>query len=121
MTEKSLDTSNSNSVLEKNKLIAFFMGADKADEDESFVWLPKFNGKRGKVSCHVNDLKYNASWNWLMPVVEKINKLVLTKQEQFDYLLFIRRYVADADIEKAYPHIIRLIEYYNQKGNIQFQ
>ena len=44
-------------ILEGNKLIAEFM-----DEPE---WCNEFN---------VLDVKYHSSWDWLMPVVEKIAK-----------------------------------------------
>jgi len=49
-------------ILEGNKLIALFMGdIEREDSKVSF-----------KKSCPVNGLKYYSSWDWLMPVVEKI-------------------------------------------------
>ena len=51
---------------EGNKLIAEFMGK-KFIEDGNSMW-------DGKVSICVENLEYHSSWNWLMPVVEKIEK-----------------------------------------------
>lgn len=44
-----------------NKLIAEFMGVDQVDID---TWLETNS-----------NLKYHTSWDWLMPVVEKIESL----------------------------------------------
>ena len=49
--------------MKNNKLIAEFMGythqSDSAFKDENGFW---------------NDFEVFESWNWLMPVVEKVNK-----------------------------------------------
>ena len=52
-------------ILENNKLIAEFMDvfiSDYTSEEEE--WIKTFNE---------NDLLYHNSWDWLMPVVVKIN------------------------------------------------
>lgn len=48
-------------ILEGNKLIAEFM-TGKSKKSKVFFDL----------NCCANDLKYHSSWDWLMPVVEKI-------------------------------------------------
>jgi len=50
---------------DKNKLIAEFMDG----EFDGREWV--FNGQQHKT------LKYETSWDWLMPVVEKIEKLAV--------------------------------------------
>ena len=61
-------------ILEGNKLIAEFMGISKQDT---------FAGKR-YIYCIYNNkystqLHFNESWDWLMPVVEKIENLEFGK------------------------------------------
>lgn len=56
---------------EGNKLIAEFMGAYRPNEilnsyEGTFLYL---NGKRW---CQRESLEYHTSWDWLMPVVEKM-------------------------------------------------
>ncbi len=53
-------------VIENNKLIAEFMGHITSDNLESVC------GFRGQEIFPFADLEYHTSWDWLMPVVEKI-------------------------------------------------
>ncbi len=57
--------------MENNKLIAEFMGLE-------VLYRPNSNGFieiSDTELCDVDDLIYHTSWNWLMPVVEKIEDL----------------------------------------------
>jgi hypothetical protein len=53
-----------------NKLIAEFMGADFNDKG-----MTRICGKFGLERVSALNLKYHTSWDWLMPVVEKIESL----------------------------------------------
>ena len=55
--------------MESNKLIAEFMGYDISTIASSGVEVVEFESKDTKVE----NLKYHESWDWLMPVVERIN------------------------------------------------
>ncbi len=57
-------------IIEGNKLIAEFMGGE-FNERQSFVY---FKLPVNKAYSVLDDLKYHSSWDWLMPVVEKIEK-----------------------------------------------
>ena len=66
-------------IEEGNKLIAEFMGAKNDISD--IYYLPEFGhyfnsyGQTEWSDCfRLNELKYCSSWDWLMPVVEKIEK-----------------------------------------------
>jgi hypothetical protein len=57
---------------EKNKLIAEFMG---------LVYLPHLNQYHNSEGYNVGELQYNSEWNWLMPVVKKIEEIALEEVE----------------------------------------
>lgn len=59
----------------ENKLIAEFMGYEDWSEYNS-VRLKRTDGIDAyKHICKYKDIKYHTSWDWLMPVVEKIESL----------------------------------------------
>ena len=93
---------------ENNKLIAEFMRVDQINVD---TWLDENE-----------ELNYNSSWNWLMPVVEKIESLDIVcfeknLQEEGDYQalftkgedIFICHY-ADTSIEATYKAVVEFIK-----------
>ena len=95
-------------IRENNKLIAEFMRVDQIDVD---TWLDKNE-----------ELNYNSSWDWLMPVVEKIESLSIVcfeknLQEEGDYQalftkgndIFICHY-ADTSIEATYKAVVEFIK-----------
>ena len=51
-----------------NKIIAEFMGATLTKDLQ--IMYPVYEGD----SSYVKDLKYHSDWNWLMQVVEKIER-----------------------------------------------
>jgi hypothetical protein len=51
-----------------NELIAEFMGLPRTGEPDSKSFVTR------KGNTHLNSLEYHTSWDWLMPVVEKIHK-----------------------------------------------
>ena len=63
---------------ENNKLIAEFMGVEEAYNPNGNDWVlktttPDAHGDTDILeSCKDNELQYHCSWDWLMPVVEKI-------------------------------------------------
>ena len=54
-----------------NKLIAEFMGYDISTLVPSGIEVVEFENNDIKVEC----LRYHTSWDWLMPVVEKIEDI----------------------------------------------
>lgn len=58
-----------------NELIAEFMGFSKCETPDDTFW--KENGEECTIHSwdfHSFGLKFDSSWDWLMPVVEKIHK-----------------------------------------------
>lgn len=69
---------------EGNKIIAEFMG----------LWLVDINDdtKISEDQFWIDELKYHYSWNWLMPVVEKISGMSI------------------GDVKNAYPRTFGMID-----------
>jgi hypothetical protein len=68
-------------IIENNKLIAMFMGA-VPDTDELSEWWGGITFPHGYDRTLA--LKYHSSWDWLMPVVEKIENFS-TGGEGYEY------------------------------------
>ena len=106
-----------------NTLIAEFMGG-KYDKDTSFpihpddIWLP-FHGIVRK-----KHLSYHTSWDWLMPVVEKIESISDTeltcmtaeiKEYQFQIYLSNTCLRGTNKLELIYQAVVEFIKWYNQQ------
>jgi hypothetical protein len=74
-------------IIEGNKLIAEFMGVDFYDKyfninlHDSLYTRDNYNLFINMImELHPNDLKYNSSWDWLIPVIDKIEDLDVSDQ-----------------------------------------
>lgn len=109
-----------------NELIAEFMGFSKCVTDHDTFW--KENGEECTINSwdfHSLHLKFDTSWDWLMPVVEKIESLGYTVDiANSDYQIrktgdteaFIFHYGPDRPkIKAVYEAVVEFIEWYNQQ------
>jgi hypothetical protein len=71
-------------ILEGNKLIAESPFAP----DEHKYWMAKLLASEGDRTRFFNAAKYHSSWDWLMPVVEKIEKDV-SKEPFFGFTVVL--------------------------------
>jgi hypothetical protein len=130
-----------NKIISDNKLIAEFMGG-KYDKDTSFpihpddMWLP-YHGIVNANTLELgkgNIMLYHKSWDWLMPVVDKIENIVHTTDKARFYFSICKNYVEikmhpfikdfpiidiNVDPEKKlialYTCVILFIKWYNKK------
>lgn len=117
-------------TMESNGLIAEFMGHE-------ILYRPYSNGfieLSDTQLCDVDDLLYHKSWDWLMPVVEKINNTCSDKYgNHYDFQIgngYVwvdphigdRIFFSDNDINhedepmrnKVYRGVVKFIEWYNK-------
>lgn len=67
-----------NKIIEGNRLIAEFMGLEKTDgfmTSCSGIEVSAKGYKCDDVFYPINELKFYYLWNWLMPVVEKVESM----------------------------------------------
>lgn len=102
----------------ENEKIAKFMGEIMYRDREEMNLIPI---SQLKPYYFLSQLKYDTSWRWLMPVVEKINKFdseIHYDKNVRQIIDDIRRTVANVDILLAYKYIIIYIDWYeSQKVN----
>lgn len=106
-----------------NELIAEFMGL-KSFEDSRYgkLWPDPLGSTASQF-----DLKYSTSWDWLMPVVEKIEKLHSEKfhydfkeikeghwPKDNEYMEVIAMPLA-TPINEVYEEVIKFIKWYNSQ------
>jgi hypothetical protein len=101
-------------VIESNKLIAEFMGgkcknACSVPLNEGEIWLP-FHGVN-----KIHLLHYENSWDWLMPVVERI----YDSDEYYEYLqtystTFGGGVELTTNITNVYDAVVEFIKWYNE-------
>ena len=105
-------------ILSNNKLIAKFMGdiiqtklligGEYFDE----VWLRKLD------KSHYIELYYHSSWDWLMPVIDKIMGICFSNDESgtHDSNQFYEIRDCIPDINQTYQSVINFIKWYNEQS-----
>jgi hypothetical protein len=117
-------------ILEGNKLIAEFMGGKQKPIRYSLVHKPEIfyetGIKRPFGGCKMtaDELIYHSSWDWLMPVVGKIESIhdgVSICAESCEIFSFnVKHYdnkffVEKSKIEATYKAVISFIKWYNHR------
>ena len=112
-------------ILEGNKLIAEFMGWVHSVVNYHGINLFHYpEGDKSPIHCKqmgLEQMKYHYSWDWLMPVVSKINSL--------DYLNLwddnnVDKYnltesLKNVDIESTWELCVEFIKWYNSYDKLQ--
>jgi hypothetical protein len=110
-------------IIEGNELIALFMGALWGEHSKMWgIGKAKYIevGKKQFVSAIEHhkpiDLKYNSEWNWLMPVVEKIESLEFGIEVVGNYCKVIGANIQCSQptkLQATYKAVIEFIKWYN--------
>ena len=58
-----------------NKIIAEFMGFTKDSKDLYLIDDYNLRGEDEYQATYISEMKFNTSWSWLMPVIEKIESI----------------------------------------------
>lgn len=113
-------------ILKGNKLIAEFMDykiiKNRFEKERSYT----YNGDKHETSLSIKEVYYNSSWDWLMPVVEKIEKnfevtisdifckIILSDGE--GYATGIIKKDAETKIKATWMAVVCFVKWYNYKS-----
>ena len=95
----------------ENKLIALFMGLEEDGVDGYLVDMDKDYGYQ---IIHESCFLYNSSWDWLMPVIEKIENDGLDPHGMIDNSLRKNNQKRWRSIEDLHNVAVYLINIYNK-------
>ena len=107
---------------ENNKLIAEFMGCTHPFNEVTDATL--YNVSHG--TFELSDLRYDSSWDWLMPVIDKIDDKILDNpkldcsEKMKDIAIkndFMDIRYKFANIEEVYYTVVEFIKEYNNGKN----
>lgn len=118
-------------ILEGNKIIAEFMDWRIAENIKHESGEPTYIKKEnlGTSYATMDMMAYHKSWNWLMPVVEKIEVIEISRNH--NPVVTIEKYITiisdngeapivesqtDSRIEGAYNAVVKFIKWYNQQS-----
>lgn len=106
-------------TIEKNKVIAAFMGG-LYQKDVSFsmqsnyVWLPEHGVCRFDTVSNGKHLNYHRSWDWLMPVIQKLFQADPIFQNNIDACKMALQY---RTVEELYEIVYHWITKINEANN----
>lgn len=105
------------SNIENNKLIAEFMGYKTNESHKGIsITLEEDNGFSETWGCVYT--RYHLSWDWLMPVINKIrsfyNNTEVTGEQCEDIISFLAEGCIEANILQAYEQVVEFIEDFNR-------
>lgn len=123
-------------IIEGNKLIAKFMGCSKGPYDkhskDNLIHFPdnfpiKIRMSRGGNHLEVDWLEFHSSWDWLMPVIEKIQvehfvtierNSTLIHEDGFDSKIINKPFgygEQESYIQITWKAVIDFIKWYNNE------
>lgn len=115
-------------IAENNKLIAEFMGCELKSyptaikspfHGRDIWWSPtSSDGKTRTFWCEVGKEHYHDSWDWLMPVVEKIysnDEMYLKNLEETSTQFYTGGVKLGTRLNRVYEQVIDYIKWYNKQ------
>jgi hypothetical protein len=99
---------------EKNRMIAEFMGFKLQDNPNERWFGQYFAEPNGTWGNRIEIMHFDTSWDWLMPVVEKIDNLE-TDEEFAEKMGDITHALIDINIDELYYQVCLFIDKYNKQ------
>lgn len=108
-------------IAENNKLIAEFMGLtpDKYDYYCNDPSTKEYRQRNQYINhaMKLEELEYNSSWDWIMPVVGEIQDKYNHKLGNKALSLVVgieKTFEREIDIKETYDKVVRFIKWYNE-------
>lgn len=96
---------------------------DEYDDDDTQIYLKdnwwNANSRMFFYKLDINDLSYNTSWDWLMPVAKKCSDLInLVSDDESEYLFVhaysINKNLLEMNITNLWRAVVAYIQKYNE-------
>lgn len=105
-------------IIEGNKQIAEFMGAKIGKGGTKkypvFVNLPIWHGQKMQLwTTSLKDVRYHESWDWLIPVCEKIKGFLHVSMESRPKAQRVLHALEFVNREIVYELVLKFIKWYN--------
>ena len=105
---------NKQEIIEGNKLIAEFMGrCGKVNKNLFWVNIP------GVLWVTTDEMKFNSSWDWLMPVIQKMFYMPFGDtpglSDYFDKHMDEYSFGFHCPIKVVFNKVVEFIKWYNQQ------
>lgn len=100
---------------ENNKLIAEFMDWKQCDPNDNTIYA---NPTNGALHSSDSDMRFHTSWDWLIPVIQKVNEVSGYDDYNTDRL-HIQRVLDDCinenavGIDEVHKAVVEFINQYN--------
>jgi len=107
-----------NEIVEGNLLIAKFMDGNRSKVDGKGKWMRFPEPTHGHYSFRYNNLQYDQSWDWLMPVIQKIKQLQWDSVKNYDLGFeadLVLRLEIWTPIEQVWKAVIDFIKWHNSQ------
>lgn len=102
-------------IIEGNRLIAEFMGGRPFYSDRTCTEVVAYFGIHDKpAQTYFDDLEYHSSWDWLMPVINKLPKDQSTMAYCDNLFDNMSDGFFECDIDKVWLAVVNFIKWYNQ-------
>jgi len=108
-------------IIEGNVLIAEFIGLESFMDGMYGKMYPNPITPNRNTIFGDAGLKYHSSFDWLMPVIQKINNLKMDcdNEDQYENFMYhvqqIKGMRIVVDIEHAWSYVVEFIKFYNQQ------
>tara|TARA_R100000951_G_scaffold101869_1_gene93593 strand:- start:420 stop:716 length:297 start_codon:yes stop_codon:yes gene_type:complete len=97
-----------NNTNENNKIITEFMGNPTIFNPIHDANLYQIK-EQSNMTYYIDELQYNTSWDWLMPVVHKCRQ-----QNRLEYFDFVYYAIEMCDINVTYKAVLEFIKNQNK-------
>lgn len=107
--------------IEGNKVLAEFMGGKVVNRIFHCEESTKTHNERFLDRYNISHARYNSSWDWLMPVINKIfsmDEYVDYKNQTSSILGQGGIYINPKYIENTWEQVVEFVEWYNENNRI---
>lgn len=102
-------------ITKSNVLIAQFMCLGLFSESPNI--FARMNPQTGATDFHTeSDLRYEKSWDWLMEVLQEVDKKEIEMPDDSNLIGDITSGLLNLDITETFEAVVEYIKWYNNEG-----